>query len=77
MTSYMMVYKAVIYMTRICDLYSAATSLSPSLSLSLDVQPFGSWQLFQFLNLYTIGRAPWTGDQPTARPLPTHRITQI
>jgi hypothetical protein len=24
--------------------------------------------------LYTAGRTPWTGDQPVARPLPTHRI---
>jgi hypothetical protein len=26
--------------------------------------------------LYTDGRAPWTSDQPVARPLPTHRTTQ-
>jgi hypothetical protein len=39
--------------------------------------PFvGPWPLFQFLNLYTVGRAPWTGDKPVARPLPTHRRTQ-
>jgi hypothetical protein len=34
------------------------------------------WPLFQFLNLYTVGRTPWTRDQPVARPLPTHRTTQ-
>jgi hypothetical protein len=33
-------------------------------------------QRFQFLNLYTVGRTPWTGDQLVARPLPTHRATQ-
>jgi hypothetical protein len=39
--------------------------------------PFvGPWPLFQFLNLYTDGRTPWTGDQPVARPLPTHKTTQ-
>jgi hypothetical protein len=32
--------------------------------------------LFSFLILYTVGRTPWMGDQPVARPLPTHRITQ-
>jgi hypothetical protein len=32
---------------------------------------------FSFLILYTVGRTPWTGDQPVARPLPTHRPTQI
>jgi hypothetical protein len=36
----------------------------------------GSWPLFQVLNLYTVGRTPWTGDQPVARPVLTHRITQ-
>jgi hypothetical protein len=34
------------------------------------------WPLSQFLNLYTVGRTPGTGDQPVARPLPTHRTTQ-
>jgi hypothetical protein len=42
------------------------------------LQPFvGPWPLLQFHNLfYTGGRTPWTGDQPVARPLPTHRTTQ-
>jgi hypothetical protein len=43
------------------------------------VQPFvGFWPLFQFLDLffYTVGRTPWTGDQPVARPLPAHRTVQ-
>jgi hypothetical protein len=31
---------------------------------------------FSFLILHTIGRTPWTGDQPVARPLPTHGTTQ-
>jgi hypothetical protein len=36
--------------------------------------PFlGPWPLFSFLIFYTIGMTPWTGDQPVARPLPTHR----
>jgi hypothetical protein len=29
--------------------------------------------LLQFLNLYAVSRTPWTGDQPVAMPLPTHR----
>jgi hypothetical protein len=40
------------------------------------VQPFGPRPLFQFFILYTVGRTPCTGDQPVARPLPTHRATQ-
>jgi hypothetical protein len=31
---------------------------------------------FAFLILYTVGRTPWTGEQPVARLLPTHRTTQ-
>jgi hypothetical protein len=38
--------------------------------------PDGPLPLFQFLNLYIVGRTPWTGDQAVARPLPTHRTTQ-
>jgi hypothetical protein len=38
--------------------------------------PCGPWPLFQFHNLYTVGRTPWTGDQPVTGPLPTHRTTQ-
>jgi hypothetical protein len=34
-------------------------------------------RFFSFLILYTVGRTPRTGDQPVARPLPTHRTTQI
>jgi hypothetical protein len=38
--------------------------------------PCGPWPLFRFLNPYTVGRTPWTGNQPDARPLPTHRTAQ-
>jgi hypothetical protein len=44
------------------------------LYLSMALQFVGPWPLFQFRNLYTVGRTPWTGDQPVARPLPKHRI---
>jgi hypothetical protein len=44
----------------------------------MTLQPFvGPWPLLQFRNLLHIdGRAPWTSDQPVARPLPTYRTTQ-
>jgi hypothetical protein len=45
------------------------------ISLCTAVQAFGSSPLFQFLNPIH-GRTPWTGDQPVARPSPTHRPTQ-
>jgi hypothetical protein len=45
--------------------------------LSLALRPFvGPWTLFQFLNVYTVGRTPWMGHQPIVSPLPTHKITQ-
>jgi hypothetical protein len=40
------------------------------------LQPLWNLVVFQFLNLYTVGRNPWTEDQPVARPLPAHRTTQ-
>jgi hypothetical protein len=42
------------------------------MALELFVEP---WPLFQFLDPKTVGRTPWTGDQPVVRPLPTHRTT--
>jgi hypothetical protein len=45
--------------------------------LSMALQSFvGPCRFFSFLNLNTVGRTPWAGDQPVARPLPTHRTTQ-
>jgi hypothetical protein len=48
-------------------------------SLSIYGSAALSWVLaafYNFLILYTVGKTPWTGDQPVARPLPTHRTTQ-
>jgi hypothetical protein len=36
----------------------------------------GLGRVFSFLILYTVGRIPWTGDQPVARILPIHRKTK-
>jgi hypothetical protein len=36
----------------------------------------GVGSFFGFLILYTVGRTPWTWDQPVARPLPIHRTIQ-
>jgi hypothetical protein len=33
-------------------------------------------RFFSFWNFYTVGRTPWTEDQPVARPLPTNRTAQ-
>jgi hypothetical protein len=69
----------VLHTTDYCtpDIFIGRTIyLSIYLSMALLVEPFvGPWPLFQFLDLYTVGRPPSTGDQPVARPLPTHRKT--
>jgi hypothetical protein len=57
-------------------LYQDKRPLNKSISISMALQLFRPWLLFQFLNLYRVGRTPWTGDQPVARPLPTHRTTK-
>jgi hypothetical protein len=67
--------------TRFCAYLKRNSRHSLSVYLSLYLwlySPFvGPWPLFQFYNhIYTVGRTPWTGDQPIARPLPTHRTTQ-
>jgi hypothetical protein len=38
--------------------------------------PLDLGRFFSFIILYTVGSAPWTGDQPLVRPLPTHRTIQ-
>jgi hypothetical protein len=59
-------------MTMLCvSFYPLHFSLlgSTALQLSLGLS-------FNFLILYTVFRTPLTGDQPVARPLPTHMTTQ-
>jgi hypothetical protein len=46
--------------------------------LSMALQPFvRPWMLLSILILYKVGWTPWMGNQPVARPLPTHRKPQI
>jgi hypothetical protein len=54
--------------------FCSNTSLYPSIYLWLYSPLVGPWPLLQFLTLYIVGRSPWTGDQPVAMPLLTHRI---
>jgi hypothetical protein len=61
--------------------YPIYTGLQNLMSVYLSIYGFTGLLLdlgrfFSFLIVYTIGRIPWTGDQPVARPLPTHRITE-
>jgi hypothetical protein len=58
------------------------TNIYLSIYLFICLSVYGSTVLvhlgsfFSFLILYTVGRTPWTSDQPVARPLPRHRTTQ-
>jgi hypothetical protein len=63
---------------------AAVTSSSMTFILSFSQPHFFSlalqppWALaseFQFHDHFTDGRAPWSGDQLVARPLPKHRTT--
>jgi hypothetical protein len=42
----------------------------------LALQPLWALAAFLFPDLFTIGRTPWTCDQPVAKPLPKHRTAQ-
>jgi hypothetical protein len=55
--------------------WNIITSHVISISLWL-YSPCQPWPLFQFLNINTVSRTPWTGDRPVVRPLPTHRTRQ-
>jgi hypothetical protein len=46
--------------------------VAPTLEHKASVKRFVS---HQFLNPNTVGRNPWTGDQPIVRPLPTQHNT--
>jgi hypothetical protein len=51
-------------------------NLSLYLSIPLHALFLDLGRFLSFLIIYTDGMAPWPGDQPVARPLPTHRTTQ-
>jgi hypothetical protein len=55
-------------------------SLSPPPPVATTLEHRASVKRFvslQFLNPKTVGRTPWTGDEPVARPLPTQDNTNI
>jgi hypothetical protein len=61
---------------------SKTVSTEPAFLVCIFFYPFLLYRtltvsrFFIFLLSYTIGRTPWTGDQPVARPLPKYTITQ-
>jgi hypothetical protein len=74
---YLSTYLSVCLYIYLAIYLSICLSTYLSIYLSMALQPFvGPWPLFSFLIFYTNGTTPWAGDQPIARPLPTHRTTQ-
>jgi hypothetical protein len=66
-----------IYLSICLSIY-LCLSVCLSIYLSILCSPFlNLGRFFSFIILHTVGRAPWTGDEPIARPLFTHRTTQI
>jgi hypothetical protein len=69
---------------RLLGLYSVAIIIKTkhmgihvkTLLLWLYTLLLGLGRFFSFLIPYTVGRTPWTGDQPVANPLPTYWTTQ-
>jgi hypothetical protein len=59
----------------LCSTYSFILEILLSL-LWLYSPLLGLRSFFSFLILYIVGRIPWTGEQPVARPLPTQRTIQ-
>jgi hypothetical protein len=51
-------------------------SIYPSIHLSIYGSLLDLGRFFSFLIFDTVGRTPWTGDQPVARSLPAHRSAQ-
>jgi hypothetical protein len=52
-------------------------NVSSDLSIYLWLySPWGPWLVFQFLNLNTDRRTPWTGEQTVTRSLPARRTAQ-
>jgi hypothetical protein len=68
------VYPALFYRMFIRNAHKGVHSDSISVDLWLYRPLLDIGRFFSFLILHTIGRTPWTGDQPVARPL--HRTTQ-
>jgi hypothetical protein len=71
MSRYMTGEKEYIY-----TLYYGVTWIKARLLLWLCSPLLGFGRFLSFLIPYTVGRIPWAGDQPVARPLPTKRTTQ-
>jgi hypothetical protein len=71
-------YDSLVIQWRWSAVYVRSVCLSIYLFIyGFTVSPFFDLgRFFSFLIFYTVGRTPWTGDQPVARPLPAHRTTQ-
>jgi hypothetical protein len=60
---------------RVGSIRSVKNYLSPHIDGSTALEDLV--RFLSFLIFYMVGMTPWSGVQPVAKPLPTHRITQI
>jgi hypothetical protein len=63
-----------LYLSVYLSIFHLSNYLSDCLSVYSPLLGLG--RFFSFLIFYTVGRVPWTGDQPIARPLPAYRTSQ-
>jgi hypothetical protein len=82
LSSYPSIYLSIYLSVYLSIHPSVRPSVCPSACPFIDLPTYlwlyslcGPWPLFSFL-IYTVGRNPWTGVQPVARPLPTYRTIQ-
>jgi hypothetical protein len=80
-TSRSVLYKTTVFISDLWPLFLKVTVfIFTHMILLLDAWLFSIslslWLCLSFLILYRVGRTPWTGDQPVARPLPIHRTRQ-
>jgi hypothetical protein len=62
------------FVEKYCFYHLSLSSVVPTSERRASVKRFVS---LQFLNPLTVGRTPWTGDQPVARPLPTQTQNKL
>jgi hypothetical protein len=72
------IYLCIMYVMYVCMYVCIYLSICLCIMyVFIALQPFvGSWPLFQFLDPIHSRWDSLDGDQPVARPLPTHRTTQ-
>jgi hypothetical protein len=75
MTAFYIIYKGFVSMQKAWNLHRLGGNLRSHFFYWL-YSPYRPWPLFQFPDLFTLGRTPWTSDQLVAMSLSKHSTTQ-